>query len=429
MKKYYLILLLFNATVALGQTPQRVAYTYDALNRLTEVTYPNGSKITYSYDVLGNRQTQVISNICTPPPAPSVNSPTITSGQTATLTATGCSGTVTWFAAATGGSAVFTGNPFTTPALTANTSYFAECSVNGCVSVSRGSGMVTITQPANPCPPTITHSGNISTGVYTAAQSISSTGNVPTNTSYFAGRSITLLPGFSAGSNENFTARIQGCATIPTNGLIAYYPFSGNANDLSGNANNGIVNGATLTTDRFGVANKAYRFNDGNFIQVANSASLNLLNAFTISTWVNLQSTMGRDGYGNLSSYGYHPIFTKNCDRGQLQMAIEPATNGTFKLNTYAGAGGNNPIIPLALNQWKHLTVVYDGTAIKHFVDGTMITTKLVSMDLAATNASDLFIGKMGCFNYFLNGLIDDFRIYNRALTDAEVQSIYAVER
>jgi hypothetical protein len=47
---------------------------------------------------------------------------------------------------------------------------------------------------------------------------------------------------------------------IPTNGLVAYWPFSGNANDLSGNANNGTVSGATLTTDRFGNTNSAYSF-------------------------------------------------------------------------------------------------------------------------------------------------------------------------
>ena len=56
-----------------------------------------------------------------------------------------------------------------------------------------------------------------------------------------------------------FTAHLW--AQIPTNGLVAYYPFNGNANDASGNGNNGIVNGATLTTDRLGNMNSAYTFN------------------------------------------------------------------------------------------------------------------------------------------------------------------------
>jgi hypothetical protein len=61
---------------------------------------------------------------------------------------------------------------------------------------------------------------------------------------------------------------------VPTNGLVGYWPFNGNANDVSGNGNNGVVSGATLTTDRFGAANKAYSFNgSSNFISVSPSLS------------------------------------------------------------------------------------------------------------------------------------------------------------
>jgi hypothetical protein len=60
-----------------------------------------------------------------------------------------------------------------------------------------------------------------------------------------------------------FTVNAQVPSYVPTNGLVAYYPFNGNANDASGNGNNGVVNGATLTTDRFGDVGKAYSF-DGN---------------------------------------------------------------------------------------------------------------------------------------------------------------------
>lgn len=89
---------------------------------------------------------------CNPPTAPTVNSPTIASGQTATLTASGCTGTVTWFATATGGSVVYTGNPFTTPALSTNTTYYAECTVNNCASTTRGSGTVTVNAISCPVP-------------------------------------------------------------------------------------------------------------------------------------------------------------------------------------------------------------------------------------------------------------------------------------
>ena len=74
-------------------------------------------------------------------------------------------------------------------------------------------------------------------------------------------------------------------AQIPTNGLVAYYPFNGNANDESGNNNNGTVYGAKLTTDRFGKPNSAYSFDGGSYIEVQNSSSLNPANSISITWW------------------------------------------------------------------------------------------------------------------------------------------------
>lgn len=81
---------------------------------------------------------------CTPPAAPTVNSVGINSGQTATLTASNCTGSVKWYDQQTGGTLLFTGNPYTTNALTANATYYASCTVNNCESTTRGSGTVTV---------------------------------------------------------------------------------------------------------------------------------------------------------------------------------------------------------------------------------------------------------------------------------------------
>jgi hypothetical protein len=73
---------------------------------------------------------------------------------------------------------------------------------------------------------------------------------------------------------------------VPTNGLVGWWPFNGNANDESGNGNNGTVSGATLTSDRFGNSNKAYSFNGLNdFIQSDTISYLNL-SINSISTWI-----------------------------------------------------------------------------------------------------------------------------------------------
>jgi hypothetical protein len=90
------------------------------------------------------------------------------------------------------------------------------------------------------------------------------------------------------------TSPLDESAQIPTDGLVAYYPFNGNADDESGNKNHGTVYGAQLTTDRFGIPNKAYSFNgSSDFIKVANGAAFNFdkTNAFTLNVWINPHHT------------------------------------------------------------------------------------------------------------------------------------------
>src|SRR5438552_10965983 len=76
------------------------------------------------------------------------------------------------------------------------------------------------------------------------------------------------------------------CQSFLTNGLVAYYPFSGNANDASGNGLNGTINGATLIQDRFGRPNSAYSFNgSSSYISFANTPTTQT-NNWTISSWI-----------------------------------------------------------------------------------------------------------------------------------------------
>jgi len=94
---------------------------------------------------------------------------------------------------------------------------------------------------------------------------------------------------FNLAQIDSITFTVQYDTTVPTQGLVAYYPFNGNANDESGNGNNGIDSGATLTTDRFGNANKAYWFNGtSNYIEVSDNPILRFSNSFSISLWVSL---------------------------------------------------------------------------------------------------------------------------------------------
>ncbi len=162
-----------------------------------------------------------IATINTVPVAPTVSSITINTGQTATLNATACTGTVNWFSASTGGSSIGTGASFTTPALTVTTTYYADCTVGTCVSTTRGSGVVTV----NNCPSTLvlaSPANDISTGtvikqasatIAVSPANIQATNKITgtgTRVTYEA-RSILLSPGFSAANGTVFTTTIGGC--------------------------------------------------------------------------------------------------------------------------------------------------------------------------------------------------------------------------
>ena len=79
---------------------------------------------------------------------------------------------------------------------------------------------------------------------------------------------------------------------VPTNGLVGWWPFNGNANDESVNTNDGTVNGATLTTDRNGIANSAYSF-DGISNNIATTSLSSLSNSISVSYWINIPSNGG----------------------------------------------------------------------------------------------------------------------------------------
>ncbi|MBO0938100.1 LamG domain-containing protein [Fibrella sp. HMF5335] len=215
----------------------------------------------------------------------------------------------------------------------------------------------------------------------------------------------------------------------PTNGLIAYYPFNGNANDASGNGNNGVVQTATLTTDRLGNANSAYRFSDGAKIIVPNSSSLQLTNSFTFSGWMNLRSFAGRDGNsGAPSPNGTHVLFSKDCDRDWLNLllVIQSAPRGYLAGGTWKGS--LSYFLNATGDTWTHIAMSYDGTYMKLYINGLPIAASVSPNTFTATNQRDLYIGGMACWPYFFNGDLDDFRFYNRDLTDDEVKATFIAE-
>lgn len=151
------------------------------------------------------------------PSAPSVADLTILTGQTATLTATGCAGTVNWYASNTETTILFTGASYITPVLTLNTTYFANCTVNGCSSSSRTSAIVTVSTCFSSLPlnspvddistGTVIKQASAMNGTITAQNAITGVGTIVT----YQAKSIFLNSGFKADTGTIFKAEIGGC--------------------------------------------------------------------------------------------------------------------------------------------------------------------------------------------------------------------------
>gem|GEM_PF-785328 len=218
-------------------------------------------------------------------------------------------------------------------------------------------------------------------------------------------------------------------------GLIAYYPFNGNANDSSGNGNNPSFNNATLTTDRFGNANSAYYFNGSNsYMDIPNSTTLQTGTRASISLWVKPNSFYTGKCHGNyMLCKGYEGGGALDALFGDNLYDQNHAINGcSAPLDTshetfYSTLGGYWNSNFIHTNNWYHVIEIADSTTASIYVNGVLINTNPASL-VPFNTSYDLFFGRyldISITPYWLNGTLDDIRIYNRALDSAEVQSLY----
>jgi len=200
-------------------------------------------------------------------------------------------------------------------------------------------------------------------------------------------------------------------AALPANlqtGLVGYWPFCGNANDASGNGNNGTVNGATLTTDRFGNTNSAYSFDGNDWITATRAHQA----VFTASVWV--QSTNGNCNKPILDANNASWELYSDCANGQLTFIMW--NGGTY---TYHSTN-----VALGLNTWYHVVAVYSSSQIKVYVNGSLITTQVTTAVPAISGVLNMGASISGGLQYF-TGKLDDVGLWSRALTLAEIQQLY----
>lgn len=226
--------------------------------------------------------------------------------------------------------------------------------------------------------------------------------------------------GVAYGNTKSFTTS-SNLSNNLKNGLLAYYPFNGNTNDISGNGNNGTNIGATLTTDRFNTINSSYYFSAINcsprIEAFVNTNSIT--NSLTISIWV---LKIG-DGCSSprILDFASDPI----NGPGQIQMTY--GYNNSWGLGHLKSNGTElfSSLFPHGQIKWTHLVYTNDGAQARFYQDGNLL--KLVSNGTGnPVLAKNLIIGRMNhpAFDAF-DGKIDDVGIWNRALSADEVKYLY----
>ena len=195
---------------------------------------------------------------------------------------------------------------------------------------------------------------------------------------------------------------------LPSNGLVGWWPFNGNANDESGNGNHGTVNGATLTADRNGNENGAYFF-DGqdDFIEANRVNSQN----HTLSLWYKVDAVT--------PSLPLVDAFDSYFDFFIESNVIKYAS--FFDVNAYYNIAFD--LIPIAAN-WVHLVLMISGDSVNIYQNG--VVSQSMSIEPLPSSIGSFFFGaSFTGTDQYLNGSLDDIAIYNRALTQEEITALY----
>lgn len=210
----------------------------------------------------------------------------------------------------------------------------------------------------------------------------------------------------------------QKDAPAITDPLIANYTFTGNASDASIFRNDASAGGAQLTKDRFGRANNAYSFDGAQSeMTAANSDQQNSDNT-TIAFWINVNKLPATGEAFILSNGGWQERWKISLPGHGKPVFTTNNTSGISDMDS-----GDNVLTP---GTWTHVVMTHDGTNDKIYFNGAVVATKAVSGALNSTT-QPLGIGynPIDGGNY-LDGSLDEVRIYNVALDDAQVAALYA---
>ena len=237
-----------------------------------------------------------------------------------------------------------------------------------------------------------------------------------------------ILDGFTYldGDFISATPRVDDNIDL-TDGLVAHYEFDGDASDSSGNGNHGEVVGATLTEDRFGEEDGAYHIAaDSSFDRISLPAeTIDGLGDFTIASWIRIRAK--NTNHATLFSVA------KSGSYNELALGYSYAINVWEALvSSTAPSERFSNVSEVLVDQWTHIAYTRQEDAVSVYVNGIHIESREINGLIIESANNGVIIGQDqdsvgGDFDstQSLNGDIDSFRIYSRALSSVEVQALY----
>lgn len=214
-----------------------------------------------------------------------------------------------------------------------------------------------------------------------------------------------------------------------SNGLVAYYPLNGNAKDLSGNGYDGEVYGATPTTDHLGKNNNAMLFNGSNNYISIPSKAINNLKEGTVSFWISLNDSKNgtiiskqHDAVNSISilGVGYIPSQQTSIMEGRISYHVSnnSSTNGIlYEIKEYT---------------YYYITICFNSERLNFYINGVLKNSYNGYYNIPNdNNPTSTTIGAWlnGGGGKFLNGKLDELRIYNRMLTNEDVKLLFSKEK
>src|SRR5882724_3834407 len=209
-------------------------------------------------------------------------------------------------------------------------------------------------------------------------------------------------------------------ATAQTSGLVAGYSFAEGSGttvaDVSGNNNRGTLGGGVTWTTQ-GKFGNALVFNGASFVTIPAAASLNLTTAMTLEAWI--YPTTAATNWSTALMREQPGEFVYTLYVGSPSNSPNVFFNTGASSSTERGVAGPSA---LPVNTWSHLAGTYDGAVVRLYVNGAQVASRAFTGTIGSTTGA-LRIGGNGVWGEYFTGRIDEVRIYNRALTPAEVQA------